>query len=103
VQNPPFLLGRVIADRTGIAYLKEHCGSAAYVSCELIMAGEEKIGWTAYTEEWMWPFVGAMPFNPRLDPDQRERFYAEQWPLVIGAVRRDPWSQIAASFYNASK
>ena len=97
VQNPPFLLGRVIADGPGLAYLQEHCKKTAYVSCELTNAQIKS------TESFMWAFIGSVPFSPRFDPDRRERFYAEQWEIVAATIGRDPLRQIAASLQNAAK
>jgi hypothetical protein len=51
----------------------------------------------------MWPFHTNVPFSPRYDPDRRERFYTEQWEIVLGAIGRDPLGQIAASLRNTAK
>jgi hypothetical protein len=96
VQNPPFLLARVIVDGPGLAYLQEHCTKTAYVSCELTNAHIKRV------ESFLWGFVGTVPFSPRFDPDRRERFYAEQWEIVAAAIGRDPLGQLAASLRNAA-
>jgi hypothetical protein len=121
VQNPPFILGRMISDGPGLAYLEEHCKSAVFVSCELTSAhfrSNARTRLTALTppdlrsiarirhpESFIWPFIGSVPFtfSPRFDPDRRERWYAEQWEIVIGSIRRDPLGQAAASFRHAAK
>jgi hypothetical protein len=97
IQNPPFLLARVIMDGPGRAYLREQCNRIAYISCEL--ANAQLTG----TESFMWALDGTVPFSPRWDPDQRERFYAEQREIVLAAIRRDPFRQLAASVRNAAK
>ena len=96
--NPPFILGRVIADGPGAAYLRDACRQPVYVSCELVPPESR---FELYQESFMWPFVGEVPFSPRVDPDRREAFYAEAWPIVLGTLRRDPLGQVRASLRNA--
>ena len=96
--NPPFILGRVIADGPGAAYLRDACRQPVYVSCELVPPESR---FELYQENFMWPFVGEVPFSPRVDPDRREAFYAEAWPIVLGTLRRDPLGQARASLRNA--
>jgi hypothetical protein len=84
-------------DGPGRAYLREQCNSIAYISCELVNAQLTGM------DSFMWALDGTVPFSPRWDPDQRERFYAEQWEIVLAAIRRDPFRQLAASIRNAVK
>ena len=98
VQNPPFALGRIIADGPGLAYLQESCETVKYVSCELVDPNRKV---NLYTEGFMWPQIGEFKFSPEFDPDRRERFYAEQWQVVMGAIEHHALGQAKASLTNA--
>lgn len=98
VQNPPFALGRIIADGPGLAYLQESCGTAKYVSCELVDPNRKE---NLYPEGFMWPHIGKFNFSPEFDPDRRERFYAEQWQVVMGTLEHHALGQAKASLTNA--
>jgi hypothetical protein len=98
VQNPPFALGRIIADGPGLAYLQESCETVKYVSCELVDPNRKQ---NLYTEGFMWPQIGEFKFSPEFDPDRRERFYAEQWEVVMGAIEHHALVRRKASLINA--
>jgi hypothetical protein len=100
-QNPPFLLGRVIADGPGLEFLKERCERSAFVACEL--KDPEKFGLSKYRgDDLIFPDLhyGPQPFSARTDPDRRERFYAEAPEIILGAIARDPIGQLRASLRN---
>lgn len=101
VQNPPFILGRVIADGPGLAFLERHCGGDAYVACEIDDPG--RFGLSGYRGSdliFTETYGGPHPFSARTDPDQRARFYREASRIVTGAILEDPWGELSASVRN---
>ena len=77
VQNHPSL-GRIIADGPGLACLQESCQTAS-MSCELVDQPEGEP-----VPKALWPQIGNS--SSALNSTRIERFYAEQWRVVMGAI-----------------
>jgi hypothetical protein len=102
VQNPPFILARLIADGPGRDFLRERCDRVDYVICELRnveVKNEGEILWHLLAGH----FYPKAPFSARVDPERRQRLYAEERELVLSIIARDPLGQLVASSRNAAK
>lgn len=101
VQNPPFLLGRVIADGPGLEFLRKNCERRDFVACEL--KDPERFGVEGYSgDDLIFPEThwGPQPFSARTDPDRRDRFYAEAGEIILGSLVGNPLDQARSSLRN---
>jgi hypothetical protein len=95
VQNFPFILARAVGDGTAPLYLDEQCPHQAYFVCRY----RNRMPMTA--DEFLWDKDPVKGVFAVAGPAERLRIDREQWPIVIGSVRRYPARQVAATSANA--
>lgn len=95
VQNPPYLMARLIADGTGTKYLQEHCSTQSFAACAFRD--------TDYVDhnDFLWGGSGAAVNFSTMDMATKHRLQAEEIDFVRAVIAAYPGQQAAASIGNA--
>lgn len=89
--SPPFLLARMIGDRTAEKYLRETCPQHQYESCRFLPA-------MPMTEnQFLWNGAEHMDGFAAMSGEDKARIAAEQMPIVIGTLRTHGLEQMERS------
>lgn len=94
IENPPFLMARVLEDGPGRAYLAVSCDEKRWAICDYRdkpLTDANRILWD--------PDPATGVFFPA-DYETRRRMNAEEKAFVVGSTLADPGGQIAASLRN---
>ena len=88
VSRPPILTGRIIADGTGAAYLRDKCPQAGFVVCKFV----DRL--TSNSDAFLWEPSGAyMPAQI----SERKALGVEQLEFAAAVLAYDPVGQITAT------
>ncbi|MGN7999796.1 hypothetical protein [Sphingomonas sp. 22176] len=91
VYSPPFLLARVIGDRTAEQYLRETCAQTPYATCRFVSR-------MPMTEnEFLWSGDGNASSFASLSAAEKAQICSEQWPIVLGTLRTHGLEQLGKS------
>jgi hypothetical protein len=91
VYSPPFLLARMIGDRTAERYLRETCPQTHYATCRFVSR-------MPMTEnEFLWSGDGGAVGFAGLSAADKARICSEQWPIVLGTLRTHGLEQLGKS------
>src|SRR5262249_35145677 len=95
IDNPPFLMARVLADGAGRAYLDASCAEKGWAICayrQRPLNDVNQILWDVQPDTGVFFAAGY---------EARRRMNAEEPAFVLGSTLNDPLGQAAASARNA--
>ncbi|WP_313535043.1 hypothetical protein [Sphingomonas sp.] len=91
VYSPPFVMARLIGDRTAEKYLRETCPQTHYATCRFLPR-------MPMTEnEFLWSGDGSAVSFATLSAAEKARICDEQWPIVLGTLRSHGLEQLGKS------
>jgi len=90
-ERPPFLMARVIADRTGLWYLQQHCPDAKFVLCDHLQELPQDPDVFLWGEKGIWA---------NADDATTSRLRQEERPFVLATLRAYPGAQLSKSLSN---
>jgi hypothetical protein len=91
VYSPPFLLARMIGDRTAERYLRETCPQTHFATCRFVSR-------MPMTEnEFLWSGDGGAVGFAGLSAAEKAQICSEQWPIVLGTLRTHGLEQLGKS------
>jgi phage FluMu protein Com len=88
VSRPPIIMGRIIADGTGAAYLREKCPQAGFVVCKFVDRLKSN------SDAFLWERDGV--YRPA-QITERKMLGEEQYLFAAAVLAYDPVGQITAT------
>jgi hypothetical protein len=88
VSRPPVVMGRIIADGTGAAYLREKCPQAGFVVCKFVDRLKSN------SDDFLWATDGV--YTPA-QISERKALGLEQYEFAAAVLAHDPVGQITAT------